>query len=223
MPVTSSTPNSTPMNSSGAAIHSVSPSDNGPPMAKPRNPAACWRAVGSCGEPAHRCHSPRAGSAIIAAPRISRGRASASGSVRMSTTATAASAIGTSTTAEPMSTRRKVSTHCADRVGRRRTTNWRRPPPRYPARPARCRRGGGPARGRGPGRPSARSNRRPWPASASLRGRRGPPSHPRRRYARGDGAAVASGGAPTAARDVLHSVSWPLTCSNGRRIGRRSY
>ncbi len=28
------------MNSSGAAIHWVSPSDSGPPMAKPMNPAA---------------------------------------------------------------------------------------------------------------------------------------------------------------------------------------
>ena len=111
VPVTSSRPNNTPMNSSGAAIHAVSPSDSGPPSAKPMKPAACWRAAGSAGDPAHRCHSPSAGSAIIAAPRISRGRASGSGSVRISTTATAASAIGNSTTEEPMSTRRKVSIH----------------------------------------------------------------------------------------------------------------
>ena len=51
------------------------------------------------------------GSTIIAAPRISRGRASGSGSVRISSTATAASAIGNKTTEEPMSTRRKVSIH----------------------------------------------------------------------------------------------------------------
>ena len=74
-PVSSSRPNSTPMNSSGAAIHAVRPSESGPPIAKPMNPAACWRAAGSCGDPAHRCHSPSAGSTIIAAPRISRGRA----------------------------------------------------------------------------------------------------------------------------------------------------
>lgn len=41
VPVTNSTPNSTAMNSSGAAIHSVNPSDSGPPIAKPMNPAAC--------------------------------------------------------------------------------------------------------------------------------------------------------------------------------------
>ena len=41
VPVSSSTPNSTPMISSGVAIHSVRPSDSGPPIAKPMNPAAC--------------------------------------------------------------------------------------------------------------------------------------------------------------------------------------
>ena len=48
---------------------------------------------------------------IIAAPRISRGRASGSGSVRISTTAIAASTMGTRTTADPISTRRNVSIH----------------------------------------------------------------------------------------------------------------
>ena len=112
MPVTSSTPNSTPMNSNGAAIHALSPSDSGPPIAKPRKPAACCRAMGSCGDPANRCHSPSEGSTIIAAPRISRGLESGSGSVRISTTAATASAIGSSTAEAPMSTRRKVSIHC---------------------------------------------------------------------------------------------------------------
>ena len=97
------------MNSSGAAIHSVSPSESGPPIAKPTNPEACRRPAGSCGDPAHRCHRPSAGSAIIVAPRMSRGRASGSGSVRISTTAIATSATGNSTTEDPMSTRRKVS------------------------------------------------------------------------------------------------------------------
>src|SRR5258705_6597198 len=69
VPVTSNAPKSTPMNSKGAAIHSVRPSDSGPPIAKPRNPAACCRARGSTGDPAHRCQSPRAGSVIIAEPR----------------------------------------------------------------------------------------------------------------------------------------------------------
>ncbi len=41
VPVISSTPNSTPMTSSGAAIHAVSPSASGPPIAKPMKPAAC--------------------------------------------------------------------------------------------------------------------------------------------------------------------------------------
>ena len=80
-------------------------------MAKPMNPAACWRPGGVSGEPAHKCHRPSAGSVIIAAPRISRGRASGSGSVRISTTAIAMSAIGSSRTAEPISTRRKSSIH----------------------------------------------------------------------------------------------------------------
>ena len=45
----------------------------------------------------------------MAAPRISRGRASGCGSVRIRTTAMATSRIGTSTTAEPMTTRTTVS------------------------------------------------------------------------------------------------------------------
>ena len=111
MPVISSTPNSTPMNSSGAAIHWVSPSDSGPPIAKPMKPAACWRPAGVPGDPAHRCHRPSAGRATIAAPRISRGRASGSGSVRISTTAIAMSATGNTRTADPISTRKKLSIH----------------------------------------------------------------------------------------------------------------
>ncbi len=99
------------MNNSGAAIHCVSPSDSGPPMAKPMNPAACCRPGGVSGEPDHRCHRPSAGRAIIAAPRISRGRASGLGSVRIRTTAIATSASGNTRTADPISTRRKLSIH----------------------------------------------------------------------------------------------------------------
>ncbi len=97
------------MISSGVAIQGVSPSDSGPPSAKPTNPAAWRRATGSCGAPAHRCQSPSAGRLIMAAPRISRGRASGFGSVRIRTTAMATSRIGTRTTAEPMTTRTTVS------------------------------------------------------------------------------------------------------------------
>ncbi len=41
VPVNSSRPNNTPMNSNGAQIHAVSPSESGPPIANPMNPAAC--------------------------------------------------------------------------------------------------------------------------------------------------------------------------------------
>ena len=61
VPVISSSPNSTPMTSSGAAIHAVSPSDSGPPMANPTKPAPCWRATGSSGAPDHRCQEPERG------------------------------------------------------------------------------------------------------------------------------------------------------------------
>src|ERR1700692_3854231 len=40
VPVNRSRPNSAPMNNSGAQIHLVNPSESGPPMAKPTNPAA---------------------------------------------------------------------------------------------------------------------------------------------------------------------------------------
>ena len=78
------------MNSSGAQIHLVSPSESGPPIAKPMKPAACARPAGVSGEPAHRCHRPSTGSATIVAPSTSRGRASGFGSVRISSTATTA-------------------------------------------------------------------------------------------------------------------------------------
>ena len=80
-------------------------------MAKPMNPAACWRPGGVSGEPAHKCDRPNAGSVIIAAPRMSRGLASGSGSDRIRTTAIAASADGNNRTADPISTRRKLSIH----------------------------------------------------------------------------------------------------------------
>ena len=111
VPVNSSSPNSAPMNSSGAQIHAVNPSESGPPMAKPMNPAACARPTGLSGEPAHRCHRPSTGSATIAAPRTSRGRASGLGSVRINSTAIAAVTNGSTTTAEPMKIRSTESTH----------------------------------------------------------------------------------------------------------------
>ena len=111
VPVNRSRPNNAPMNNSGAQIHLVNPSESGPPMAKPMNPAACARPAGVSGEPAHRCHRPSAGSAIIAAPSTSRGRASGFGSVRINSTATAAVTTGSATTAEPMKMRTTESTH----------------------------------------------------------------------------------------------------------------
>ena len=100
------------MNSSGAAIHAVTPSDSGPPIAKPMKPAACWRPTGVAGEPAHRCHRPSAGSAIITEPSTTRGRESGSGSDRINAAATANATIGSNTTAEPISVRSRESTHC---------------------------------------------------------------------------------------------------------------
>ena len=94
VPVSSSTPNSAPMNNSGAAIHAVKPSDSGPPMAKPMNPAARRRNSGSSGDPDQRWHRPSTDRAINAAPRISRGRASGLGSVRINTTAITAATDG---------------------------------------------------------------------------------------------------------------------------------
>ena len=94
VPVTSSSPNRTAMINSGVAIHGVSPSESGPPIAKPTKPATRCRSAGSCGAPDHRCQRPSTGSAIIAVPRTSRGRASGWGSVRISSTANATSRIG---------------------------------------------------------------------------------------------------------------------------------
>ena len=111
VPVSSSSPNSEPMNKSGAAIHGVNPSDNGPPMAKPMNPAARRRDSGSSGEPDHRWRRPRTDSAIRLAPRINLGRASGLGWVRISTTAIAALTTGSARTAEPMNARNTASTH----------------------------------------------------------------------------------------------------------------
>lgn len=98
------------MTSSGVAIHTVSPSDSGPPIAKPMKPAACRRASGSWGPPDQMCHRPSTGNAIITEPRIRRGRASRSGSVRISTTATTPRMSGTSTTAPPITVRTAIST-----------------------------------------------------------------------------------------------------------------
>ncbi len=99
------------MANSGAAIHAVTPSDSGPPIANPMKPAACCRPAGACGDPAHRCHSPSAGSVIIAEPSTSRGRDSGSGSDRVNVTATITATMGSSTTAEPISVRSAESTH----------------------------------------------------------------------------------------------------------------
>ena len=105
VPVTSSRPNSTPMINSGVAIQGVSPSDSGPPITKPTNPATRCRSAGSVGAPDHRCHRPSTGSAIIVVPRTSRGRDSGFGSVRISRTASATRRMGSNTTAEPMTVR----------------------------------------------------------------------------------------------------------------------
>jgi hypothetical protein len=111
VPVSSSRPNIKPMNNSGAAIQAVNPSANGPPMAKPTNPAARRRNSGSPGEPDHRWRKPRTDSVIMLAPRISRGRASGLGCVRISTTATTPRTAGSARTAEPMNVRSTASTH----------------------------------------------------------------------------------------------------------------
>ena len=220
MPVTSSTPNSTPMISSGVAIHGVSPSDSGPPMAKPTKPAACWRSAGSCGEPDHMCHSPSAGSAIIAAPRISRGRAS--GWVRCASAPPRPrrAGCGTSTTAEPMTVRTTVSIQPPTGPRRVEPRTGGDAPPRRRAAPARCRHGGGRARGRGPARPNGRWIPRPWRPSASWRGPPGRSRTPRWRRAKhcvvARACAARGGGA-------LSRAHGPLTCSNGPPSGRRSY
>ena len=100
-------------------------------------------AAGGCpGEPDHRCHSPSAGSVIIAAPRISRGRASGSGSVRISTTAIAISAMRQQQRRPTRSASAGSRRSSRRPDGRRRTTSWRRSRPRCPAAPARSRRGG---------------------------------------------------------------------------------
>ncbi|CKS58941.1 antibiotic biosynthesis monooxygenase domain-containing protein [Mycobacterium tuberculosis] len=111
IPASRSNPNSAPMNNSGAAIQAVNPSESGPPIAKPMNPAARKRDSGASGEPAHRWHKPRNDKPIRLAPRISRGRESGLGDVRISTTATAAATSGSMTTADPMNVRNKASTH----------------------------------------------------------------------------------------------------------------
>ena len=111
VPVNNSKPNMKPMNNNGAAIQAVSPSDSGPPMAKPMNPAARRRASGSSGEPDHRWRRPSTESAIRVAPRISLGRASGLGRVRISATATAAVTTGSARTPAPMKVRNSVSTH----------------------------------------------------------------------------------------------------------------
>ncbi len=105
------------MNNSGAQIHLVSPSESGPPMAKPMNPAACARPTGVSGEPAHRCHRPSAGSATIAAPSTSRGRASGFGSVRINSTATAAVTTGSSHHRRADEDAQHRVDPCADRAG----------------------------------------------------------------------------------------------------------
>ena len=223
VPVTSSRPNSTPMNSSGAAIHWVSPSDSGPPMAKPMKPAACWRPGGVSGEPDHRCHRPSAGSVIIAAPRISRGRASGSGSVRIRTTAIAMSASGNSRTADPISTRRKSSIHpptgrAASNHELATTTTAMPssasaiPSRRWPGSMSRAR----PDRtGRRSGAPGQHQPAGAGAPADGQPGRRRCASALRRLAGFRRGGGPARRGSPTANR--------PLTCSNGHRSARRSY
>ena len=211
------------MNSSGAAIHSVSPSDSGPPMAKPRNPAACWRPGGSVGEPAHRCHSPSGGQRdhcrtedeprscfwarlrFASAPRQSRQARWERGR-------------------RPIrSAREETCRSTGRRDARRRTMSWRRSPRRCRAAPVRCRRGDGRVRGRARGRRIGRWTRHPWPASTSRREHRARRSPLRTRSPTDCGVEPACGGAPRVAPGGTRPANRPLTCSNGNRIGRRSY
>ena len=94
VPVSSSTPNSTPMNSRGVAIHALRPSDSGPPMAKPTNPAACWRPVGSVRRPRPEVPQSQSGQGDHRRAEDQAGRDSGLGSVRINVTAITASAIG---------------------------------------------------------------------------------------------------------------------------------
>ncbi len=192
-------------------------------MAKPRNPAACWRPGGSVGEPAHRCHSPRVGSVIIAAPRMqsrpcfwvgfgshqhhrNRGKPDRERGRR-----------------RIRSAREGTCRSTGRRDARRRTMSWRRSPRRCRAAPVRCRRGDGRVRGRGRGRRTWRWTLHPWPASTSRRERRARRSPLRTRSPTDCGVEEACGGAPRVAPRGTCPANRPLTCSNGNRIGRRSY
>ena len=105
----SNTPKITAKINSGVAIHAVRPSESGPLIANPTNPPARWRPGGSAGDPDHRCHRPSTGRHTIAAPSTSRGRPSGCGSVRISSTATAAISRGSRTTAPPTKVRKPES------------------------------------------------------------------------------------------------------------------
>ena len=231
VPVSSSSPNNAPMNSSGAAIQGVNPSDSGPPMAKPMNPAARRRSSGSSGEPDHRWRRPRSDRAIRLPPRISLGRASGLGWVRISTTATAAVTTGSART---------------------RRTDER---PQHGVHPRTDRPGGVEPRARGDDDGKTQQDQRDSVAAMSGLDVAGPPDRPRRtpgapgrhqpgrprrtaaRQPRGDQQrpvmpldgparrfARLGGDAPSGlARGHAPRVKWPLTCSFGCRSGSRSY
>ena len=191
-------------------------------MAKPRNPAACWRPAGSIGEPAHRCHSPRVGSVTIAAPRISRGRASGSGSVRISTTAIAGEHDRHQNDGRPDQDPKERVDPLADGTGgvepgaggdHHGDTQQRQ---RDAVAAVAGLEVAGPA-DRAGGGSGALGQHQPARADAPADGR------PRRRNGRRVAAEPACGGAPRDAPDAIRPVNRPLTWSNGLRSGRRSY
>ena len=156
------------MNNSGAAIQGVSPSDSGPPMAKPMNPAARRRNSGASGEPDHRWRRPRTDSAIKRraqdqpGPRVGIGlgphqhhrHGGDDDRQRQDTRADERPQHACRPTRRP--------------AGRRRTTSSRRRRRQGPAEPARSRRGDARARCRGPARSTAPRRRCPCAAISQV-------------------------------------------------------
>ena len=210
------------MNSSGAAIHWVSPSDSGPPMAKPMKPAACWRPGGVVrgtgpqvpqaqrGQRDHRRaeDQPRPGVGIGLGPhqddrdRDERERQQQDGRADQHA--------------------QEVVDPPADRPGgvepRARDDDDRDAQQRQ--RDAVTAVAGVDVAGAA--RPNGPSIRHPWRASASRRGRPGRwPTRPRGCATRC--AVWPASGAGRAAPGGNPTVNRPLTCSNGHRSARRSY